>query len=531
MALIATSTFGAVSSASADTNPDWIWGVDLGMLAEVEDKGGQFFQDGVEGDAVEILADAGSNMVRLRLWVDPYTMNGEPYGGGTNDLASTIVAAQRAKAEGMDVLLDFHLSDWWADPGTQTKPKAWRNLTSSQLVTTVHDYTEDVITQMRAAGVVPEMVQMGNEISAGVLWDEGRIGGAVTDFGPLAELLTAGFDGVDDALLPGEDIEKVLHIDHGGDNNLYRWWFDGILAEGVDFDIIGLSYYPFWHGTMGELKYNLNDLASRFGKELLVVETAYGWTLDDGDGLINSFYTAEEATGGYPATVAGQTAYLRDLRDIVQGVPGGLGRGIIWWEPAWLPVEGAHWGSEAGKEDNDDGGILSNPWDNQTLFDFDGNALSTLGVFSETPGQSVLSNGSFDVDGWTSTPSSWTVWGTGAAVYTQDPAVHGGFKLTHWSASPYAASTYQQVPGIQNGTYDLTAWVLNSGGQNTAELYVKGHGGTDQTVDLPVSTTSWTKISIDDVTVTSGWIEVGVYSDANAGNWINVDDVRLVPSS
>lgn len=530
-AIAATTILVPASTASAEVNPDWIWGVDLGMLAEVESKGGQFYQDGVEGDAVEILADAGSNLVRLRLWVDPYTANGEPYGGGTNDLASTIVAAQRAKAQGMDVLLDFHLSDWWADPGTQTKPKAWRLLTQPQLVTTIHDYTKDVISQMRAAGVVPEMVQMGNEISSGVLWDDGRIGGAVTDFQPLAALLSAGFAGVDDALLSGEHVEKVLHIDQGGDNNLYRWWFDGIVAAGVDFDIIGLSYYPFWHGTMGALKNNLNDLASRYGKEMLVVETAYGWTLEDGDGLSNSFYTAEEATGGYPATVDGQTEYLRDLRDIVQNVPGGLGRGIIWWEPTWLPVEGANWGSEAGKADNADSGVLSNPWDNQTLFDFQGNALSALDVFSETAGTNLLTNGSFDADSWTSTPTGWTVWGATAAVSTQDPAVHGGFKLTHWSATPYVASTFQQLPDIPNGTYDLTAWVLNSGGQNAAELYAKGYGGSDRTVALPVSPSSWTRISLDDVTVTSGWIEIGVYSDANAGNWINVDDVTLVPSA
>lgn len=526
---VAATTMLVPTTASADTNPDWVWGVDLGMLAEVESKGGQFYQDGVEGDAVEILADAGSNLVRLRLWVDPYTIDGLPYGGGTNDLQSTIAAAQRAKAEGMDVLLDFHLSDWWADPGTQTKPKAWRDLTYPQLLTTVQDYTEDVMTQMRAAGVVPEMVQMGNEISAGILWDEGRIGGAVTDFQPLGELLSAGFAGVDDALLPGEDVEKILHIDHGGDNNLYRWWFDGVIAAGVDFDIIGLSYYPFWHGTMGELKNNLNDLASRYGKELLIVETAYGWTLDDGDGLINSFYTAEEAAGGYPATVQGQTDFLRDLRDIVQAVPGGLGRGIVWWEPAWLPVEGAHWGTEAGKEDNDDSGTLSNPWDNQTLFDFDGNALSTLEVFSETPGTNVLTNASFEADGWTSTPTGWTVWGDTAAVKTEDPAVHGDLKLTFWSDSAYEASVYQQVPGVANGTYDLTAWVLSSGGQTTAELYAKGHGGADRTLALPTSTTSWTRISLEDVTVTSGWIEVGVYTDATAGSWINLDDVTLVP--
>src|SRR5665647_3018699 len=345
------STVAPAPPAQAATD-DFIMGTDLGMLAEVEDLGGTFSQDGVPGDAVEILAGSGANLARLRLWVDPYTVDGEPYGGGTNDLATTIPMAQRAKAEGMDVMLDFHLSDWWADPGTQTKPKEWRGLAYADLVTTVHDYTEDVITQMRAAGVLPDMVQMGNEITGGVLWDDGRVGGTFTDFGPLAELLTAGFDGVDDALAAGEDVERVLALDWGGDNPLYRWWFDAITAEGVDFDVIGLSYYPFWHGTMGELAYNLNDISQRYDKDVLIVETAYGWTLGDGDG---------------------------------RGVAAGrlFGR-----------VERV---AEAGKEDNDDTGLLSNPWDNQTLFDWDGEALDTLDVFGDvTQPVNHVVNGDFE---------------------------------------------------------------------------------------------------------------------------------------
>lgn len=163
------------SEAQADTN-DFIMGGDLGMLAEVEDRGGTFSDDGVAGDAVSIMASHGMNLARLRLWVDPYTANGDPYGGGTNDLPSTIAMAQRAKAQGMDILLDFHLSDWWADPGTQTKPKAWQGLSYTDLVKKVHDYTEGVITQMKNSGVLPDMVQMGNETSSGVLWDDGKVG-------------------------------------------------------------------------------------------------------------------------------------------------------------------------------------------------------------------------------------------------------------------------------------------------------------------------------------------------------------------
>ena len=508
-----------------------IMGGDLGMLAEVEERGGVFSDGGIVTDPVALMAASGMNLARLRLWVDPYTAAGEAYGGGTNDLVATIAMARRAKAHGMRILLDIHLSDWWADPGTQTKPKAWRSLSYADLVDTVHDYTEDVIGQMRSAGVLPDMVQMGNETTAGILWDDGKVGAGNPDFSQLAELLRSGIDGVRGALGPGESVEIILHLDHGGDNALYRWWFDGIVAENVDFDVIGLSYYPFWHGTMGELADNLNDISGRYGKDVLIVETAYAWTLEDGDGLGNSFYTAEEEDGGYPATVAGQTAFLRDLRDIVLAVPDGRGRGLVWWEPTWLPVDGAHWGSEAGKADNDDPGTLSNPWDNQTLFDWDGEALSTLSVFGELPRENHVVNGGFEADGYTNSPSGWGVWAEDPndldAIFTQDPAVVGSYKLTHWKATAHTVSTFQIIEGLSHGTHQVSAWVLNSGGQEAAYMYVKGHGAPEARADLPVSSSSWIRVALE-VSVTTGQLELGFYSEAAADQWINVDDVRVV---
>lgn len=528
--VLVAATLPATTATAAAEADDFVMGGDLGMIHEVESLGGSFSRDGVTGDPIRIMGDAGMNLARLRLWVDPYTVAGEPYGGGTNDLATTIATAQRAKAAGMDILLDFHLSDWWADPGTQTVPKAWRGLAYPQLVSTVRAYTEDVIDAMRAAGVRPDMVQMGNEIPGGILWDHGRVGNGVSDFTQLAGLLKAGIAGVEAALRGGEDIEIVLHLDHGGDNALYRWWFDAIAAQGVPFDIIGLSYYPFWHGTMGQLAANLNDISARYGKDVLIVETAYGWTLGDADGLGNSFYTAEAAAGGYPATVAGQTAFLRDLRDIVRAVPDGRGRGLIWWEPGWLPVPGANWGTEAGKLDNDDPGVLSNPWDNQTLFDWNGEALPTLGVFGEVPPPNLVVNGGFEQDGYTNNPTGWGVWSPGGAhadaVFTQDPAVVGALKLTFWKSTPYTASVYQTLGGMPSGLYRVSAWSLNSGGQTSAYLYAKNSGVAERRSTIPVSASDWTRVSLD-VPVTSGTLEIGFYTEAAGGSWLNIDDVRI----
>ncbi|CAM3754986.1 arabinogalactan endo-beta-1,4-galactanase [Marinicrinis lubricantis] len=529
LAIIVLTPFQNMRTDAASTGTDLIMGADVSMLHEVENLGGRFYENGTRKDALEILSSHGMNFVRLRLWVDPYDSQGHSYGGGTNDLATTIQLAQRAKAEGMNLLLDLHYSDFWADPGTQTKPKAWQNLTYEQLKNQVYQYSRDVITSFKQAGVLPEMVQVGNEITSGILWDDGKI--VNNDFTQLAELLSSGIAGIEDALSSGEDVEIVLHIDHGGDNSLYRWWFDAITAEGVDFDIIGLSYYPFWHGTMGELQTNLNDISRRYGKDVMIVETAYGFTLADGDGLGNSFYTAEESIGGYPASPEGQIAYMRDLKEIMRDVPNDRGRGIFWWEPAWLPVEGATWGNEAGKAYMNDTGLPNNPWDNQTLFDFNGNALSSLSVFTEGPAVNHVNNHDFEADGWTNTPSSWGVWASDPAdldaVKVEQPGTTGDYKLTHWKDSAYTASTYQVITGLENGTYSFTAWVLNSGGQNAAYLYAKSYGGSELQQALPVSDTNWVKVRIDNIQVTNGQCEIGVYSDANENDWINMDNVKF----
>lgn len=510
---------------------DFIMGGDVSMLYEVENLGGKFYDDGIQKDALEILSSNGMNYVRLRLWVDPYDSLGNPYGGGTNDLDTTILLAKRAKANGMNILLDIHLSDFWADPGTQTKPKAWENLSYTQLKNQVYNYTNGVIIAFKNEGVLPEMVQVGNEITSGILWDDGKVGDGQDDFTQLTELLSSGISGIRDALVVGEDIEIVLHIDHGGDNDLYRWWFDAMTVHEVEYDIIGLSYYPFWHGTMGELQYNLNDISKRYEKDVMIVETSYAFTLDDGDGLGNSFFENEESIGGYPASPQGQVSFMRDLREILHDVPNERGRGIFWWEPTWLPVQGANWGTEAGKLYNDDSGLLSNPWDNQTLFDFNGNALETLSVFNEDISSNLVWNHDFELDGWTNTPSDWGVWAESPtdydAIIVEEPGITGEYKLTHWKDSAYTVSTYQVLTDLEDGNYSFSAWVLNSGGQNDVYLYAKNYGGNELQASLPVSPTKWVKVKIDDILVTNGHCEVGVISYANANTWMNMDNVKF----
>ncbi|WP_205326342.1 arabinogalactan endo-1,4-beta-galactosidase [Glycomyces sp. YM15] len=363
-----------------------IRGADVSMTAEIEQLGAVFRADGTAHDLFELLASQGVNWIRLRLWVDPRDESGAPYMGGTNDLATTIALARRAKAAGHAVLLDLHYSDFWTDPKKQSTPKAWRGFSGEALETRVRDWTSDVLAALAAADAAPDMVQVGNEITNGMLWPEGGTprfidaerrfeGEDAAAFDRLTGLLHAGVA----AVRAAGDARVMIHLDFGGANELYRGWFDQAAVRGLDFDVIGLSYYPYWHGSLKDLGANLNDLALRYGKDLVVVETAYAWTGASPAGHHQVFTPELAEAGGYPASPEGQAAFLRDLYATVDDVPGGRGLGIVYWEPAWLPVAGTTWASRAGMEYGDDVVDESgSSWANQALFDFDGNALPSL---------------------------------------------------------------------------------------------------------------------------------------------------------
>lgn len=367
-----------------------IAGADISMLEEVEDFGGTFRIDGKPADLFDILAANGTNTIRLRLWVNPYDDDGHPYLGGTNDLGTTIRLGRRATERGLDVMLDLHYSDFWTDPKKQAKPRAWRELSGGQLEAQVYSYTADVLTRLKAAGVEPRYVQVGNEITNGMLWPDGELPHYLSEERRFADAdehtRTAAFDRLAGLLRAGTEAVRehcphsrvIMHLDFGGANDLYRGWFDEMSARKLDYDIIGLSYYPFWHGTLNDLGNNMNDIARRYSKDVLVVETAYAHRPDGAPGQFSIFSEDLAVTGGYPATIDGQSRFLTDLTAVVASVPDGRGLGIVYWEPAWLPVTGSSWASPAGMNYGNDVAEPGNPWANQALFDFEGNALASL---------------------------------------------------------------------------------------------------------------------------------------------------------
>ena len=368
--------------APANVRPDFIKGMDVSMLPELEALGAKYYDQGKQEDAITIMQAHGINYIRARLWVNPQSSDHKAFGGGNSTLDRAIELGKRAHAHGMKYLLDIHYSDFWTDPGKQMKPQSWEKLPFDKLVTKVYDYTAQVMKAHRQAGVVPDMVQVGNELNSGMLWPDGKSwGGDGKEFDRLSKLLKAGIKGVRDNTQTGETIPVMLHLAKAGDNGAFRWWFDEITKHQVQYDVIGMSYYPFWHGPMNKVQENLNDVIARYHKPVMLVETSFPFTSKNGDSLANG-YAENKPIEGYPISVNGQAHFLNDIMMMLNNLPNKIGLGIVYWEPEWLPVKGATWATKAGMDYTQDHWAEGNSWENQALFDFQGNTLPSMQVFN-----------------------------------------------------------------------------------------------------------------------------------------------------
>jgi arabinogalactan endo-1,4-beta-galactosidase len=280
-------------------------GADASWLPQMEATGYKFYDsDGTQKDCLQLLKDRGMNTIRLRVFVNP----SNDRASGHCSPAETVLMAVRAQQLGMRIMIDFHYSDTWADPGNQTKPAAWAIHTFTQLLNDVYTHTYDVLNALKTAGVTPEWVQIGNEIAGGMLWPEG----SSSNFGQLAQLLNKGYEATKAV---DATIKVIVHLDDGSNTAKFRWFFDNATTNNVKYDVIGMSYYPYWVGsdytaTIGALQYNLNDMVSRYGKEVMVVEVGGDYTL---------------VQNTYDMLVA--------VIAVVKSVPNNKGLGVIYWEP------------------------------------------------------------------------------------------------------------------------------------------------------------------------------------------------------
>ena len=372
-------------SVPAKRHMKFVKGMDLSTLLELERCGAKYYDNGEERDLLAIMKSYDVDTIRIRLWNDPWSETGESYGAGENDLKTSLEIAKRVTAAGFGVLLNFHYSDFWADPGKQIKPKAWADYGVKELEQAVYDYTLESMRTFLDAGVNITMVQVGNELSNGLLWPEGK----VPNYDNIATFVNAGIRAVRkaDAAIP-----VMIHLDNGGNNALYREWFDNFTKRGEDFEIIGLSYYPFWHGSLQMLNDNMNDIAERYGKDLVIAEVSMGYTMED---YKNYEKLSDEERKGYatrpalvekieyPMTKHGQYDFMEDFLNRISHIKGGKGKGFFYWEPAWIPVPGSGWATPASLKYMNDPGPCGNEWANQALFDYDGNALPTLSLIRD----------------------------------------------------------------------------------------------------------------------------------------------------
>ncbi len=361
LAAVAGIAVTASLPAKADEPPhSFLAGADCSHVGFFEALGKTYREDGVVADPFLILKRDGINCVRLRLFTGSDEYAKQDSYNTINNLTYTVPLAARVKKTGLQFLLDFHYSDTWADPDKQAKPAAWKELSFDQLEQRLFEYNRDCIAAFKKAGAMPDYVQVGNEITPGMLWPDGKVGGKFDtpeQWQKLGRLLKAAIRGITEAA--GSDMPKlVIHIDRGGDWKATQWFFDHLREQQVPFDIIGESYYPFWHGSLEALQTCLVNAAQRYQKPVMVAETAFPWdTKSRGDKAIVGIMPGRE----------GQVQFMEKLAAIVKGVPNGRGMGIFYWAAEFQPLAGT--------------GLAG--FENSSFFDEDGNALPVLKAFGQ----------------------------------------------------------------------------------------------------------------------------------------------------
>ena len=389
---------------------DFITGADVSSYYSLIKSGACFYdKDGNKLDEqgfFDLLKDGGTNYIRLRVWNNPYDAEGNGYGGGNNDLEAAKVMGQYATKAGMKVLIDFHFSDFWADPAKQQSPKAWSDMSHEERINAITEFTTTSLTELLDAGVDVGMVQIGNETNNGFCGETYKDDG----WDKVSQLFDAGCQAVKSvAEEKGVTIKRVLHFANPEKSGSYAKYAENLAANNVDYDVFASSYYPYWHGSTDNLTNVLKNIADNYGKEVMVAETSWATTLDDGDGHDNTVRVGNnDVDMSYDFSLQGQADEITAVANAVTAV-GNAGIGMFYWEPAWIPVENAYdsdgnqnesivesnktkweqygsgWASSYSKEyDPEDAGKWygGSAIDNQAWFDFNGKALDTVNIYN-----------------------------------------------------------------------------------------------------------------------------------------------------
>lgn len=364
-----------------------ILGIDISTYLEELAAGAKYYKDGKIVDPIEIFQNQGVTYFRIRVWNDPYKED-KPYLGGTNDVTKFIELANIAKKYGCKVILDLHYSDFWADPGKQMTPKAWKGLSFEQILVEVGKFTKYVLTGAKENDIEVDYIQVGNEITNGMIWPYGKLDESISPRGNYENLSKILIAGITASKKIYENIKIIIHLERSYDQNIYKEYFDNIIKNGVEFDIIGMSYYPYWHGNFEEFFGNVNMCQKRYNKDIMVMELGYGFTLEDyilnNNGethLVINEDNSKEMLAKLPSPISkdGQAYFVKEFLRLAK--ENGI-LGVVYWEPLWIPGDNICWASLEGQEYiNEVGKSFRNEWANQCLFDYEGNANPALDYF------------------------------------------------------------------------------------------------------------------------------------------------------
>ena len=499
---------------------DFILGMDISSLIAEEDSGVRYYDfDGQEKDLLQILAENGLTHIRLRVWNEPYDAQGHGYGGGNCDIDKALRIGQRATAAGLKLIVDFHYSDFWADPGKQMAPKAWTGMDIDAKAAALRDYTRESLELLRDGGVDVAMVQVGNETNNGMAGE--------TDWDKILPLMAAGSRAVREVY---PEALVAVHFTEPHNKGLYRYYADILAQGGLDYDVFASSYYPFWHGTRENLIQVLTEINRDYGKYVMVMETSWPYTPEDSDFSGNSVNADSGGVRDYPFTEQGQADAVRDVIAAVAQVPGGIG--VCYWEGAWITVGGSSWevnsalweqhgsgwaSSFAAEYDPNDAGKWygGSSWDNQAFFDPTGHPLDSLLVFSSlregrgdqdrpepaaAPGEeetepalNLLENGSFE----TGELSPWELidQGKGGELFVEEKPVDsrdGDWHMHFWNPNRNGVDFWleQTVLELAPGSYRFSISIMGGdGGETEIYAYVKLDGEIAAT--LPMEISSW----------------------------------------
>lgn len=464
---------------------DFIKGVDVSSVLANEKSGVTYYDtDGNKADIFQVLADADVNYVRLRVWNQPYDASGNGYGGGNCDIGSAIEMGKRATNAGMKVLIDFHYSDFWADPAKQKAPKSLIGADIETKADAIYNFTKESLEALLAAGVDVGMVQIGNETNNGICGE--------TSWANMSKIYIAGSNAIREV---DSDILIAVHFTNPETAGRFAGYAQKLEEYGVDYDVFASSYYVFWHGTASNLTSVLKNIATTYNKKVMVAETSYAYTLEEGDGHTNTIKSKSDLISGYPATVQGQANVVRDVMAAVADV-GEAGIGTFYWEPAWIPVQeydaeaenaaevleenkamwetyGSGWASSyAGEYDADDAGAWygGSSWDNQAMFDFTGHPLPSLNVFKYV-GTGAKTEVSVDS---VESPEITVSLGDTIAL-PEKVTVHYNNNTTSEEAVSWNAQQEAALAGAASGTYVIegSVTVKDTGYKVTCKVMIK----------------------------------------------------------